>query len=116
MTVACVFADTPRQPMTGAGAAYGTSRRDDAGAEFFDAAARGELLDRAAGTVLSGEVPYVSAIVEPAEGPWLLVRLVDADPAELRVGAPLRARYVRSGPGDDPGEVLPVFGPGVDDA
>jgi uncharacterized protein len=104
--------------------------RDDASAEFFDAAARGELVLPGVGPVsgaatlvswvvvhraplpaLAGAVPYVSAVVELAEGPWLLVRLVDADPSALRVGAALVARYVRSGTDDQPGETLPVFAP-----
>jgi uncharacterized OB-fold protein len=69
------------------------------------------VVHRAPLPVLADAVPYVSAIVELAEGPWLMVRLVDADPVALRVGAPLRARFVRSGPDDEPSEVLPVFAP-----
>lgn len=60
--------------------------------------------------VLADAVPYLSAVVELAEGPWLLVRLVDADPAELAVGAPVQVRFVPSGD-DETGEVLPVFTP-----
>lgn len=60
---------------------------------------------------LADAVPYVCAVVELVEGPWLTVRLVDADPAELAAGQPVRVRFVASGPADDPGEVLPVFAP-----
>jgi uncharacterized protein len=61
--------------------------------------------------VLAASVPYVSAIVELAEGPWLMVRLLVEDPARLRVGDAVRVRYLRSGDGDGDGEVVPVFEP-----
>jgi uncharacterized OB-fold protein len=61
--------------------------------------------------VLAGAVPYVSAVVELAEGPWLMVRLLADDPASLRAGAPVRVRFVPSGSVDESGEVLPVFEP-----
>jgi uncharacterized OB-fold protein len=66
---------------------------------------------------LAGAVPYVCAVVELAEGPWLTVRLVDVDvdaaaePGVLAAGQPLRVRFVPSGPADGPGETLPVFAP-----
>jgi uncharacterized OB-fold protein len=64
---------------------------------------------------LAGAVPYVCAVVELAEGPWLTVRLVGvdvgADPGALVAGQPLRVRFVASGPADGPGETLPVFAP-----
>ncbi|HUR72778.1 MAG TPA: OB-fold domain-containing protein [Sporichthya sp.] len=130
--------------------------RDAGSADFFDAAARGELLVqrcRACGTVLppeartcpscgsgelgatgvsglgrlvtwavvtqapipvlAGAVPYVTAVVELDEGPWLIVRLIDADTrsAELSVGNRVRVDFVRSGAGQNTGEVLPVFRP-----
>jgi uncharacterized OB-fold protein len=135
---------------------------DEASAEFFAAAARGELLVQrcpASGDVLGPQartcpscgsadldpvvvsgrgtlvswavvhqapvpsltaaVPYLTAVVELAEGPWLLVRLVrlvgteDRDGRELRVGLPLVACFLPSGaPGDEPaGEILPAFMP-----
>lgn len=126
--------------------------RDEASAEFFDAAARGELLVKRgpSGTVMAPEArtdpitgssdlqheiasgegtlvswavvhraplpalaasaPYVSAIVELTEGPWLLVRLLVEDPARLHVGDPVRVRFERSGD-DGEGEVIPVFEP-----
>jgi uncharacterized OB-fold protein len=126
--------------------------RDSGSAEFFDAAARGELLVQkcaGCGTVLTpeartclscgsvelgptvvsglgrliswvvvhqapipvlrGAVPYVSAVVELDEGPWLMVRLLCGDPAALVVDDRVRVDFVRSGAGDDTGELLPVF-------
>ena len=56
---------------------------------------------------LKGAVPYVTAVVELDEGPWLMVRLVgDAEPT---VDARVRVDFVRSGTDDQPGEMLPVF-------
>jgi len=72
------------------------------------------VVHRAPLPVLADAVPYVSAVVELAEGPWLVVRLV-GDTGALRAGDALRARFVVSGGPDDPGETLPVFekvGPG----
>jgi uncharacterized OB-fold protein len=126
--------------------------RDAGSAEFFDAAARGELLVQKCsrcGTVLTPEtrtclscgsvdlepaavsglgslitwvvvhqapipvlkdaVPYISAVVELDEGPWLMVRLIDSEPAALSVDARVQVDFVRSGTGDDTGELLPVF-------
>ncbi|GAA4548880.1 Zn-ribbon domain-containing OB-fold protein [Pseudonocardia xishanensis] len=57
---------------------------------------------------LADAVPYVSAVVELAEGPWLMVRLL-GDPTTLHAGDPVRARYVTSGTDEEPGAVLPVF-------
>lgn len=57
---------------------------------------------------LGGAVPYASALVELDEGPWLLVRLVDAAD-DLAAGDRLRADFVESGAGEDTGEKLPVF-------
>lgn len=56
-------------------------------------------------------MPYVSAIVELAEGPWLMVRLLADDPDRLSVGDPVRVRYLRSGEGEQDCEVVPVFEP-----
>jgi uncharacterized protein len=73
------------------------------------------VVHRAPLPALADSVPYVSAIVELTEGPWLLVRLLVDDPARLRIGDPVRVRYERSGQGDSEGEpegeVLPVFEP-----
>lgn len=129
--------------------------RNAASAEFFDAAARGELLVQSGptGVVLGPEVrtcpetgsadltkivasgrgslvtwvvvhqapipalaravPYVSAVVELIEGPWLMVRLVDVDGVQLRVGMPVEVSFVQSGDshGEITYEMLPVFAP-----
>lgn len=71
------------------------------------------VVHRAPLPALAASVPYVSAIVELAEGPWLMVRLLAEDPDGLSAGDPVRVRYLRSGDGEDEGqekgEVLPVF-------
>lgn len=76
------------------------------------------VVHRAPVPALATSVPYVSAIVELAEGPWLMVRLLVEDPARLRVGDRVRARFVRSGgdgsEGEEEGEVVPVFEHGSD--
>ena len=58
---------------------------------------------------LAGAVPYVTAVVELDEGPWLMVRLIDAEPVDLAVDDRLRVDFVRSGAGENTGEMLPVF-------
>jgi uncharacterized protein len=50
--------------------------------------------------------PTIVAIGELAEGPWWWSRLVAAEPAQLRVGAPLEIRFLRHGPDV---EAVPVF-------
>ena len=65
---------------------------------------------------LRGAVPYVSAVVELDEGPWLMVRLIECSPAELSVDDRLRVDFVRSGTGDETGELLPVFRPAEESA
>jgi uncharacterized protein len=69
------------------------------------------VVHRAPLPVLAASVPYVSAIVELAEGPWLMVRLLVDDASRLRAGDPVRVRYLRSGDGDEEGDVVPVFEP-----
>jgi len=69
------------------------------------------VVHRAPLPVLAASVPYVSAIVELTEGPWLMVRLLVDDPAHLRAGDPVRVRYLRSGDGEEEGEIVPVFAP-----
>jgi uncharacterized OB-fold protein len=71
------------------------------------------IVHRAPLPALVASVPYVSAIVELAEGPWLMVRLLVEHPARLRVGDPLRVRYLRSGDREAEGEVVPVFEPAM---
>lgn len=57
---------------------------------------------------LAGAVPYVSALVELAEGPWLIVRLLGHH-SELSSGARVRARFEPTGSDEECGEVVPVF-------
>lgn len=61
--------------------------------------------------LLAASVPYVSAIVELDEGPWLMVRLLTDSPEQLRSGIRVRVRFLRSGGEDDNGQVVPVFEP-----
>lgn len=63
---------------------------------------------------LAGAVPYVTAVVELAEGPWLLVRLVDTDMADLRAGLEVEARFINPeipAPDGDPTDPRPSAGP-----
>jgi uncharacterized OB-fold protein len=53
------------------------------------------------------QVPYVAAVVELAEGPRMMTNVVGCDPAELRVGMPLRVEFRDIGEGFS----LPVFRP-----
>jgi uncharacterized OB-fold protein len=48
----------------------------------------------------------VLAIAELAEGPWWWSQIIDADPAELRPGSPLRIGFQRH---DAQHEAVPVF-------
>ena len=48
----------------------------------------------------------VAAMVEVPEGPWINVALVDVDPATLRAGDPMVARFIKLG---DESEFVPVF-------
>ncbi|QEN12967.1 Zn-ribbon domain-containing OB-fold protein [Mycolicibacterium sp. ELW1] len=67
------------------------------------------VVHRAPLPALAADVPYFSAIVELTEGPWLMVRLVVSNPANLRIGTPVQVRFVPSG--DGAGEIVPVFEP-----
>jgi hypothetical protein len=132
----------------------GPVSRDEATADFFDAAAAGQFLlrhcracdalstpqaaqcEQCASTALdwrpaTGDATLVSwtvthgkpdqaghtartilAIAELAEGPWWWSQLTNADPAELRVGTPLRIHFLRPAPHpeDHPeAEAVPVF-------
>lgn len=59
---------------------------------------------------LAAAVPYLTAVVELAEGPWLMARLVDADDRDLRAGLPVAARFLPSGGDGEPaGETLVAF-------
>lgn len=59
------------------------------------------------GRSVDGEAPPVTVLViaELAEGPWWWSQLLDADPADVEIGMPLRIDFVaRAG-----SETVPVF-------
>ena len=59
----------------------------------------------------SGTVNHtILGIAELAEGPWWWSQIIDADPAQLRVGTPLRIGFQRY---DAQCEAVPVFAPVV---
>ncbi len=60
----------------------------------------------------AGEVPYVVADVELEEGPILTSSIVDVDPAQVKIGMEVEARFRRL----DEEYVLCVFGPAGSDA
>lgn len=69
------------------------------------------VVHRAPTSILADAVPYLAAVVELEEGPWLLVRLLASSGAKdgrLGVGAPVQAKFVPSGQHGD-GEYIPVF-------
>lgn len=66
------------------------------------------VVHRSPHPALTDAVPYISAVVELTEGPWLVVRLL-GDPEHLHVGAAVQVRFVRTGLEPDCGEMVPVF-------
>ncbi|MEW2354408.1 OB-fold domain-containing protein [Spirillospora sp. NPDC029432] len=78
--------------------------------EWRAASGRGELVSwtvkpgRRRDDLVTPDV--VIGIVELAEGPWLTLRLVDAEGAALRAGLPVTVGFRR--PEDGEGEALPV--------
>lgn len=85
--------------------------------EWASASGRGALVSWAVVhqvpvPALAAAVPYLTAVVELAEGPWLMARLVDADDRDLRAGLPVTARFLPSGGDGEPaGETLVAFAP-----
>jgi uncharacterized OB-fold protein len=72
----------------------------------------GVVVHQAPVPLLAGAVPYLSGIVELDEGPWLVVRLVDTEPDQLRAGLAVRACFVPPrAEGDEPAETLVAFRP-----
>jgi uncharacterized OB-fold protein len=57
----------------------------------------------------SGAAIAVAGVVELAEGPWLLARIVDVAANQLAAGLPLTVGFERSG-GDEAGTVEPAYG------
>ncbi|GAA1605716.1 OB-fold domain-containing protein [Streptomyces globosus] len=53
------------------------------------------------------QVPYTAAVVDLAEGPRMMTRVVDCPPADLRVGMPLTVAFRETAPG----VWVPVFRP-----
>jgi uncharacterized OB-fold protein len=71
--------------------------------EWREVADRGELFTyfiarKALHPSLADDVPYATAAVVLPAGVKLLGRLVDIEPDDIRIGMPLRARYVRRSP------------------
>lgn len=67
--------------------------------EWVDASGRGTIWSftvarRATAPQWEGDVPYVIAIVELAEGPHMTANIVDCDPDSVRVGMPVEATFV----------------------
>jgi len=56
-------------------------------------------------TLRRAQPPYTVAYVELAEGPRMLTRMVDVDPALLRIAMPVQAAFERTGDG----RKIPVF-------
>lgn len=69
------------------------------------------VVHRAPLPALSDSVPYVSAIVELDEGPWLVVRLLTEQPDRLHAGDQVQVRCVPTGDEDRQGDFVPVFEP-----
>jgi hypothetical protein len=42
---------------------------------------------------LAGEIPYIIAVVELAEGPKLTTNLVEIDPDDVVIGLPVQASF-----------------------
>jgi len=63
---------------------------------------------RAPHPVFAEQLPLVVAIVELEEGPRMFTNIIGCDPADVRVGMPVEARFE---PIDDTDRALPVFTP-----
>jgi len=77
-----------------------------------EASGRGEVtsfsvVHRAPSQEFAGSVPYTIGLIRLAEGPQLMAWVVDVPPEDVRVGLPVRLRFVTL-PG---GERRPVFAP-----
>jgi uncharacterized OB-fold protein len=67
---------------------------------WVQASGRGEvysfsIVHRAPGPAFAGDVPYVVAIIETAEGPHLLSRVVGIAPDQVRIGLAVRVAFDR---------------------
>ncbi|HTH98472.1 MAG TPA: Zn-ribbon domain-containing OB-fold protein [Stellaceae bacterium] len=64
------------------------------------------LVQRAPSPAFSGQVPYVVAIVELAEGPHLMTGITGCDPKDVAIGMAVEADYL-----DIADATLPMFRP-----
>ncbi|MBC7132875.1 MAG: Zn-ribbon domain-containing OB-fold protein [Roseovarius sp.] len=51
---------------------------------------------RPAGPAFAEDVPYVVALIELAEGPRMMSRIVTDDPGKVRIGAPVEVTFVKA--------------------
>ncbi len=82
------------------------------GLDTFDASGRGTIyscttVHRSQGRSWNAATPYVVAYVELEEGPRVMTNIVDCDPAEVRIGTPVRVVFHDTGEGN----ALPRFTP-----
>lgn len=63
------------------------------------------VVRRAPSPAFAGDVPYVVALVDLAEGPRLMTNVVGCDPEDVRIGMPVRVVF----DGDE--QALPKFRP-----
>jgi uncharacterized protein len=79
--------------------------------EWRASSGRGELMSWTVKPGRAGDDPpapdTVIGVVELSEGPWITLQLIEADPADLRVGLPVRVGFVPPDEGEE-GEHLPV--------
>jgi uncharacterized protein len=68
------------------------------------------VVQHATHAALAGQVPYVVAIVELAEGPRVVTGIRGARPGEVHVGMPVRVVFEEV----TPGVTLPQFTPAAD--
>lgn len=57
--------------------------------------------------VVRADTPYTIAYIQLREGPRILSNIIDADPADLRIGQAVTLRFVTT----VDGEAVPVFAP-----
>lgn len=70
--------------------------------EWEDAAGHGELhsftiVHRAPTPAFRGDVPYIVALVDMAEGFRMMANVVEAGPDEMRIGLPVRVVFEQRG-------------------
>ncbi len=65
------------------------------------------VVHRAPSAAFADAVPYVVAVVATEEGPHLLSRIVEIEPAQVRIGLKVQVRFDEL----EDGVALPVFAP-----